>query len=124
MNDIVQDIRYGMRLLVKDRGFTIAALPTLALCIGANPAIFSIVNSVLLKPLPFAQSERLVIINNSYPNAGSERSSNGIPDYYDRLAGTTVFDELALYEETGLTVGESGKPERVQALAVTPSFFR
>ncbi|MEO5511712.1 MAG: ABC transporter permease [Longimicrobiales bacterium] len=124
MNDLFQDVRYGVRTLLKDRGFTIAALLTLALCIGANTAMFSIVNSVLLKPLPFAESERIVTIFNSYPKAGAERSSSGIPDYFDRLAGTTAFEELALYQETGLTIGESGKPERIDAMGVTPSFFR
>ena len=124
MNDLLQDVRYGVRLLLKDRGFTIAALLTLALCIGANTAIFSIVSSVLLKPLPFAESEQMVTIYNSYPKAGAERASTGIPDYFDRLAGTTAFSEMALYQTTGLTVGEAGKPERVDAMAVTPSFFR
>jgi predicted permease len=124
MSDLLQDVRYGVRLLFKDRGFTVAALLTLALCIGANTAIFSIVSSVLLRPLPFSQPEQLVYIYNSYPNAGADRGSTGIPDYYDRLAQTTAFQEIALYQSTGLTIGEVGKPERVQALGVTPSFFR
>ncbi|HEX6693531.1 MAG TPA: ABC transporter permease [Longimicrobiales bacterium] len=124
MPDLVQDVRYGIRLLIKDRGFTIAALLTLALCIGANTAMFSIVSSVLLKPLPFPDSDRIVTLYNSYPNAGAERASAGIPDYFDRLAGTTAFEELALYQESGLTIGEAGKPERVSAMRVTPSLLR
>jgi predicted permease len=124
MNDIIRDVRYGVRLLFKERGFTAAALLTLALCIGANTAIFSIVNAVLLKPLPFSESERIVTIFNAYPKAGADRASAGIPDYFDRLAGTTAFEEIALYQTKGLTIGEAGKPERVLGLSVTPSFFR
>ena len=85
MERLVQDLKFAVRVLWKDRGFAITTLLTLAICIGANSAIFAIVNSVILRPLPVPDPHRLVILYNSYPNAGVERGSTGVPDYYDRL---------------------------------------
>src|SRR5207344_2194222 len=67
MSNLLQDIKFGLRLLLKNRSFTLTALLTLAVCIGANAAMFSVVRSVLLKPLPFPESERVVLLYNSYP---------------------------------------------------------
>jgi predicted permease len=124
MQTLLQDVRYGFMLLLKDRAFSIAALVTLALCIGANTAILSVVDSILLRPLPFPESGRVARLYNSYPNAGAPRGENGVPDYYDRLRETTAFEQLAMFRSRGVTVGERGKPERVEAQEVTPSFFR
>ena len=79
-----QDLRFAGKLLVKDKGFNAAALLTLALCIGANAAIFSVIYSVLLKPLPYAESGRLVMMYNCYPGVAVARGANGVPDYLDR----------------------------------------
>src|SRR5436309_12584273 len=119
-----QDIRFGLRLLWKDRGFTATALLTLALCIGANAAIFAVVNSVLLQPLPVARAEQLVHMFNAYPGAGVTGGSTGVPDYYDRLRDTTVFQEQALYNTRGVTVGGEGEPQRITAMMSTPSLLR
>ena len=124
METLYQDIRYGLKLLAKDRAFTVAALLTLALCIGANSAIFSVVDAVLLEPLPYPGSERLVTLMNAYPGAGVDRGSNSIPDYYDRRAETEVFESVALYQRTGVNAGESGSIQRVTGMRVTPSFFQ
>ncbi|HSL71885.1 MAG TPA: ABC transporter permease, partial [Longimicrobiales bacterium] len=124
METLIKDIRFAVYTLAKDRGFTAAALITLALCIGANSAIFSVVNSVILRPLPFADPDQLVVLYNSYPNAGAPRAGSGVPDYYDRLAGTDAFAELAMIQARGYTVGERGAPERLVGAAVTPSWFR
>ncbi|HXW04333.1 MAG TPA: hypothetical protein VD833_03805, partial [Vicinamibacterales bacterium] len=97
MERLLQDVRFAVRLLWKDRGFTITALLTLAVCIAANSALFAVVNAVLLRPLPVPEPERLVLMHNSYPNAGVARASNGVPDYYDRLRETDVFEEQAMY---------------------------
>ncbi len=121
----IKDLRFAGRVLVRDKGFTATAILTLSICIGANAALFSIVNSVILSPLPVPESERIVLMYNSYPNAGVERAANGVPDYYDRLRDLEdVFEEQALYTGMGVTVGEEGSPQRLQSLAVTPSFFR
>src|SRR3954470_10916538 len=105
MDRLLQDLRFGLRVLWRDRGFAVTALLTLALCIGINAAIFAVVNSVLLKPLPVTHPERLAVLYNGYPRAGVERSSNGVPDYYDRATQLTAFDELAVYATPGVTIG-------------------
>ena len=94
------DIRVGLRLLWKDKAFTLTAALTLALCIGANTALFSVVHNVLLRPLPVPESDRIVLMGNAYPGAGAGAAagtSSGVPDYYDRLRETDVFEEQALY---------------------------
>jgi len=123
MGNVLQDLQFGNRLLWKDKGFTLTTLLTLAVCIGANAAIFAVVHSVLLRPLPFPESDRVVLAYNSYPRAGVIRGGSGVPDYYDRLRDVTVFEQIALYQERGLTLGGEGSASRVQATAVTPSFF-
>jgi predicted permease len=126
MDRSLQDLKFAVRLLRKDRGFTITTVATLALCLAANAAIFAIVNSVLLRPLPFPEPERIVTIFNAYPGAGVERASNGVPDYYDRLAGVAALESIAMYRTAGVTVGGQGQgePERLSSMPVTPSFFR
>src|SRR5438477_9884949 len=113
---MLQDIRFGLRLLWKDRGFAATAILTLALCIGANAAIFAVVNSVLLQPLPVAHSEQLVHLYNDYPRAGVTGGSTGVPDYYDRVRETTVFAEEGLYTTRVVTPGGEGEPPRVTAM--------
>ena len=84
------DIRVGLRLLWKDKAFTLTAALTLALCIGANTALFSVVHNVLLRPLPVPESDRIVLMGNAYPGAGAAiGGSSGVPDYYDRLRDVT-----------------------------------
>lgn len=117
------DLRYALKLLLSQKAFTAAALLTLALCIGANTAVFSVLNSVVLKPLPFEGADRLVTIYNSYPGAGVVRGGASAPDYFDRR-GLPALEHVAMMQTRGLTIGESGRPERVEAMAVTPSFFR
>ena len=119
------DIRMGVRLLWRDKAFTITAALTLALCIGANTALFSVVHNVLLRPLPVPESDRIVLMANAYPGAGAEiASSSGVPDYYDRLRETTVFEEQALYNGRNQSIDQSGTPTRVRVTQATPSLFR
>ena len=120
----LSDIRVGARLLWKDKSFTLATLLTLTLCIGANTALFSIVHSVLLRPLPVPEADRLVLLYNSYPRAGAERGSSGVPDYYDRVKSLKALEALCLYNTRNRATGEAGRPERVRVMSVTPSFFR
>lgn len=124
MEHLLQDIRFAGRILWKDRGFAITALLTLGICIGANAAIFAIVNSVLLRPLPVPDAAQLVHMHNAYPAAGAEGGSTGVPDYYDRLKETTVFQEQALYNTRGVTLGGESEPQRVVAMISTPSLLR
>lgn len=124
---MLTDLRFAGRLLWKDRGFAVTAIATLAVCIGANTAIFAVVNSVLLKPLPVPHAEQLVHMYNAYPGAGlaEGRGSTGVPDYYDRLRETDVFQEQALYNTRGVTLsGNGGDAERIVSMVGTPSLLR
>ena len=82
MESLIQDLKYGLKLLWKDKAYAATAVATLAICIGANTAIFSVVNSVVLKPLPFPESDRILFMYNSYPNSGAPMAGTGVPDYY------------------------------------------
>ena len=124
MANLLQDIRFGLRLLARDRSFTITALLTLAVCIGANAAMFSVVRSVLLKPLPFPGSERVVLLYNSYPNAGAPRVGTAVPDLFDRREGVKALTEQALFRREGMTYGDADGVERLITIRAMPSFFK
>jgi predicted permease len=124
MERLLQDVRFGVRLLWRDRVFALTSLLTLAVCIGVNTAIFAVVNSVLLRPLQLPDPSKLVLIYNAYPRAGVERSANGVPDYYDRLREVEVLEEQALYNTRGVTVAAKGEPERITAMLARPSLLR
>jgi len=123
---LVHDVRFARRLLWKERGFAVTAILTLAVCIGANAAIFAVVNSALLQPLPVPHAEQLLHMYNAYPGAGLEegRGSTGVPDYYDRLRETDVFAEQALYNTRGVTLNGTGEAQRIRAMVSTPSLLR
>src|SRR4051812_43792645 len=110
---MTNDFRFALRLLLKDRSFTLTAILTLAICIGANTAMFSIVRSVLLKPLPFPGSERIVYLYNSYPNAGAPRVGAAVPDYFDRLKSVPALDQQAIFRQEGMTFGDASSAERL-----------
>jgi len=122
---MLQDLRFGFKLLWKEKGFTLTALATLALCIGANTAIFTVLHAVILAPLPFAEPERLVTIGNVYPGAGISKSvQSSIPDYLDRRKMTDVFETVALRSSAGYDLGAEGSPVRLDAEQVTPTYFQ
>jgi len=124
---MLSDLRVGLRLLWKDKTFTAAAALTLALCIGANTALFSVVYNVVLKPLPVPEADRIVLMGNAYPKAGASAAvgdNSGVPDYYDRLRDVHVFEEQALSQNGNRSLDQNGTPTRVRSTQVTPSFFR
>ena len=123
MDSLIQDLRYALKLIWKEKAFTLTVLVTLAVCIGANSAMFSVVHRVLLAPLPYADSGRLVTILNSYPNAGVPRASNGATDYFIRRERIEAFEAVAQYTSSQHTTGDEGATERVRTMRVTPSFF-
>ncbi len=123
MKSLLDDLRFGARLLWKDRGYTLTTLLTLTVCIGANAAIFAVVHSVLLRPLPFAAPDRVVLTYNSYPRASVVKAGSGVPDYYDQLREVSAFEQIAMYQDRGMTLGGEGSAERIQISVVTPSFF-
>ena len=122
---MLQDFRFGLKLLWKEKAFTITALLTLALCIGANTAIFTVLRTVVLEPLAFAQPDRLVSIFNIYPGISvTDNGSNGVPDYFDRRQLTEIFDSVTLMRGSGFDLGTEGSAVHVDAQEITPSFFR
>jgi len=120
---LLRDVRAGLRSAWKEKTFSTTVLVTLAVCIGANVAIFGVVHRVLLEPLPFRQPDRLVTLYNVYPGAAVGRGENGSVDFFQRREHVTAFEEVALYQGSGSTVGEQGSTERISSMRVTPSFF-
>ena len=123
MSALLRDLRLASTRLARDRGFTFVAVLTLALTIGLNTALFSVVNAVLLAPLPYPTPERLVTLYNSYPEAGVVRGSNALPDYFDRREMGDTFEQVALYDFEPYNLKLDGDPERVVGLRATPELF-
>jgi predicted permease len=126
ISSILQDLRFGARSLLRSPLFTLAALLTLALGIGANTAIFSVVNGVLLQPLPFPEPDRLVRIYSAYPERDIWRGTASEPDFLDwrdqsdAFVGMTAFPNLSL---SGFVLTGNDRPDRIQAHYVAPGFF-
>ncbi len=120
---MVHDFKYALRGLLKTPGFTIIAIATLALCIGANSAIFSVVHAILLKPYPWPDSDRLVYAYNTYPLMGLPNAGVSIPDYLDRRAGVAGFSDSAMFTNRSYNLASDSEPERIVGLRTTPSLF-
>jgi predicted permease len=120
---IAGDIRYAARRLLKERSFALISLVTLALCIGANTAIFSMVYALVLKPLPFREPTRIVEIYNSFPKAGFDKFPSNVVQYADFKANTTAFESIALSSGSAAMVGEEGSAERVVDGSCTAEMF-
>jgi len=123
METLLKDIRYGIRGLLKRPGFTAIALITLALGIGANTAIFSVVNAVLLRPLSFQDPERLVIVWEDATFAGFPRNTPAPANYVDWKNQNQSFADMAASHQTSFNLTGDGEPERVSAYSVTANFF-
>jgi putative ABC transport system permease protein len=123
MDTLRQDLVYALRSLRRDRAFAVAVVLTLAVCLGANSAIFTVVRSVLLRPLPYPDPGRLVFMFDAFPGAGVERAGTSVPNYFDRVPLRDVFDSVALYQQGGFRVGQGAGAEGVASMSVTPSFF-
>ena len=124
MQVLWQDLRYGARVLMNKPGFTLVAVMTLALGIGANTAIFSVVNAVLLRPLPYPDPDRLVTFWLSSPVEGVRKLqwTDGLYTFLHERSQS--FDVLAAYTGTGFNVASTGEPERLWGATVTHDFFR
>jgi hypothetical protein len=104
MENLLQDLKFGAKLLWKEKALSLTVILTLAVCVGANTAIYSVIDKVLLEPLPYPESDRLVRVFNSYPNAGAERGINSAPDYFFRRERVDAFEDVAAYDYSGNTV--------------------
>jgi putative ABC transport system permease protein len=124
MDAFLLDLKYGVRSLWRDKGFALTVLLTFSVCIAANTALFAIVNSVILRPLPVAEANSILILSNEYPKAGvngGNNSSSG--DYYDRLREMTVLGSQAIFRPRDQTVDLNGSPQQIRGMLVTPSWF-
>jgi putative ABC transport system permease protein len=124
MSSFWQDLRYGLRVLNKNRGFTVVALLTLALGIGANTAIFSVINAVLLRALPYPGSERLVSFYDSIPSLEFPRAGLTEAEYLSLRNENSSFEEIAAWNEDRVSLRGTGEPERVASAVATANLFR
>ena len=118
----MQDLRYAFRVLRKQPVFTLVAVLTMALGIGANTAVFSVLYQTLLRPLPVRDADRQVFIWNTYGSMLAQASVS-IPDYLDRKTQAAAIEDATLFTMRTVNLNEGGTPEQLRALAVTPSFF-
>jgi predicted permease len=123
LDELSRELRYAVRLLRKTPGFTVTALATLAICLGANLTIFAVMDSILLRPLPFPEPGRLITMFNTYPKAGVDRDGSSITNFYERRGHIPALESLAMYAYSTAIVGEAGSTEREQVTRVTPEFF-
>jgi putative ABC transport system permease protein len=123
MNGILQDLRYALRQLRKNPGFAAVAVLTLALGIGASTAIFSAVDTILLRPLPYRQPERLALVTESLPAMSSEEFGVSAAEYVDYRDRNRSFSQVASYETAGFNLTGVGKPLRVNAAQISASAF-
>ena len=123
MNTLMQDIRFAARMLRKSPGFTAIAILTLALGIGANTAIFSVVDAVLLKPLPYPQPNRIAAVWGTHSKIGESRRTLSYPDFKDLQAQNHVFEQVAVYSDTTTALTGAGEPMHLFAEKVSPDVF-
>jgi predicted permease len=122
-DELRRQLTYAARLLRKTPGFSVTALLTLAVCFGANLTIFAVIDSILLRPLPFPEPARLVTVFNTYPKAGVDRDGSTLTNYYERRGHLPAFASLAIYGYGKEIVGEPGSTEREATMRVSPDFF-
>ena len=123
MNTLLQDIRFGVRMLLKSPSVSIVATIALALGIGANTAIFSVVNAVLLRPLPFPKSDSLVALFETDLQRGLQRGSHSYPNFFDLRSQNTVLERTACYHSSDYIMTGRGEPVRLQGAVVTADLF-
>ena len=121
MQNLLQDMRFGIRMLVKKPGASLVAILTLALGIGANAAIFSIVNTVLLRPLPYKDPERLVALWENIPSQGQSRVSPA--NFFDWKKQSTSFEDMSTYGGSAMTLTGVGEPEQLSGTRVSAGYF-
>ena len=124
MTALLQDLRYGFRLLIKSPGFTAVTVLTLAMGIGANTAIFSVVNAVLLRPLPYAEADRIMMVWESNLAKGWNEFSVSPPNFLDWQKQNRVFDTLVAFQSNGFVLTGETEPERLSGMLATDGFFQ
>ena len=123
MEALLQDIRYGWRMLARNPAFTAIAVLTLAIGIGSSTAIFSVVDTVLLRPLPYREPEKLVLVSETLPEMSADEIGVSAGEYQDYRDRNRSFSQLAAYESAGFNLTGAGQPLRVNAAALSASAF-
>ena len=121
MDTLLQDLRYSVRRLLKRPGFALVVIATLGLGIGANTAIFSVVKSVLLAPLPYPAPDRLMMVWETKPAANRDRNVVNPQNYLDWQQRNKSFTALGLYTWATMTLTDGGHPENIMGRAITPN---
>lgn len=123
MPSLLSPIRQALRGWIQTPGFSVIAILTLGLCLGANLTIFAVLDAVLLRPLPFPSAARLVTIYNTYPKAGVEDDGTSIANYYERRGQVAAFSNVAIYREGKAVVGETGATQQEVVTQISPDFL-
>ena len=123
IEELRADVRYALRTLLKNRGFSALAVATLGLGIGANTANFSVINGVLLKPLPYDNGDRLLLVRHSAPLANQQNLGVSIKELYDYREQLASFDGLVEFHQMNFDLLRRGEPDRVATGVVSPNFF-
>ena len=123
MSAFLKDLRYAYRMLLKAPGFTLVAILTLALGIGANIAAFSIVDGVLLRPLPFPQSGQLVRVYDDLRTSNTKDVGMSVPEFWDYRDRSGVFQDIAVIWPIPVALTGIDRPQRIEVLATSPDYF-
>jgi len=123
MDTVIKDIRYALRGFIKRPAFTAIALITLALGIGANSAIFSVVNSIVLRPLPYQDSSRLMVLWGNLGSSELAETELSAPEFVDVQQQVQSFESVAAYTTQGFNLSGIGEPERIRGALVSASLF-
>jgi predicted permease len=123
LEQTLRDVRFAGRMLRKNRGFAVAAIMSLALCIGANTAVFSMLYALVIRPLPFHGSERIVEIYNSLPKVGMPKLASNFGQYFDFKENAPAFEHLGLWQLNDYTFGEENGPMRISGALATAELF-
>ena len=123
METLIQDIKFGLRMLLKSPSMSIVATIALALGIGAKTAIFSVVNAVLLRPLPYPNPDSLVELYETNLQRGTIRGSHSYPNFFDIRSQNTVFERVSTYRSADFIMTGRGEPVRLQGAVVTADLF-
>src|SRR5687768_10481808 len=123
MSTLLQDLHYAVRILFKSPGFTAVALLTLALGIGVNSAIFSVVNAIVLRPLPYPDSQQLMVIWGNLHKTGLEEIEISAPELKDFQQQCQAFDQIGAYSTLGLNLTGVDQPERLRGTAISSNLF-
>src|SRR5580704_5098889 len=124
MDILLRNLQYGTRVLARSPGFTAIAMGTIALAIGANTAIFGLVNALMLKPLPYHEAARIVVPATVFDRLHTDRGSISYPDILDWKAQTDLFEAVGAYNGSSWDVTGTEEPERLKGLVVGDGYFQ